>query len=82
MAGDYADGVRGFGGDAGFVDELGEDGFGEDVEEVEEEGGAGCGLWEGVWWVGEEGRDGEGGLGGCGGFFEDAEDSLQLGVDD
>lgn len=60
VTGDGADGV-GFGWvDAGFGDELGDDGFGEDVEEVDEEGGAGgrCVCWQGGS-RGDEGRDGD-----------------------
>ncbi len=60
VTGDGADGV-GFGGvDASFRDELGDDGFGEDVEEVDEEGGAGsrCVCWKGGR-RGEEGEDGD-----------------------
>ena len=53
--GDDADRVGGFRGHGGFVDELGNDGFGEDVEEVDEEGGA-FGVGDGGWrrWGGEE----------------------------
>ena len=42
VRGDDADGVGGFGRDAGFVDPLGDYRFGEDVEEVDEKGGTGA----------------------------------------
>jgi len=60
VTGDGADGIGFRGIDAGFGDELGDDGFGEDVEEVDEEGGAGgrCVCWEGGR-RGEEGEDGD-----------------------
>lgn len=60
VTGDGADGI-GFGGvDAGFGDELGDDGFGEDVEEVDEEGGARgrSACWQGGR-RGNEGIDGD-----------------------
>ncbi len=60
VTGDGADGISFGGVDAGFGDELGDDGFGEDVEEVDEEGGAGgrCVCWQGRR-RGNEGKDGD-----------------------
>ena len=77
VAGDHTDRVGCLGRNASFVDELRNDGFGENVEEIEEKGWSlGVGKW--LWRRGEEHGQGKLGLGNLQGFSKNGNELGKL----